>query len=198
MDLPPELKAPSLPELSFDDLADHEREHGTAFADAMMLLHKSSYDFSSSVGLFDFAAKPPNTDLKGQWCFIAARNGAAALKAYSVALAHAREMLARVPSWQQKVDVQELDDAHRQFSRRFPSVEKLRTHDSDHPSASSVPSQPHPRASDCLFGHTYMSTADGAQVSYDLTFENARCLSEITRSAIGSLEPIAAGQENEA
>lgn len=197
MDLPPELKAPSLPKLSLDELADHERHHGSAFADAMMLLHKSSYDFSSSVGLFDFATKPPNTDLKGQWCFIAARNGAAALKAYAAALANAREMLTRVPSWQEKVDPQELDEAHRQFSRHFPSVERMRTHDVAHPAPGNGEAQPHPRTTDCLSGHTYMSSADGSQVSYELTLEKARCLRDITRSAIDSLDPIVAKQEDE-
>lgn len=193
MDLPPELKAPSLPELSFDELADHEREIGSLFADAMLLLHKSSYDFSSSVGLFDFATKPPNTDMKGQWCFIAARNGAGALKAYASALATAREKLTVIDTWREKVDPQHLEEAHHQFRRHFPSVEKVRLHEHD-----PADTKPHPRSTDCLFGRTYMLTYDGTTVSYDLTFENARCLLDITRSAIDSLDPIVARQEDEA
>ena len=43
---------------------------------------------------------------------------------------------------------------------------------------------------DCLFGHTYMSTVEGQSVSYDLTFQNAQFLTDLTKSAYSSLEPI--------
>jgi hypothetical protein len=196
MELPPELKSPLLPELSLEHIAEHERDRGHAFFDQMRMLQRWSFDFSSSAGLFDFAVKPPTTDMKGQWCFIAARNGGLALRNYARSLEEARELLPQVACWEGKYDSQELEDVHRQFRHHFPGVEKLlHRHGSvgehsdvhDHPAAAS-----RTKTQDCLFGHTYMSTIEGQTVSYDLTFQNAQFLSELTRSAYSSLEPLCA------
>jgi len=194
MDLPPELKSPLLPDLSLEQIPEHERDCGNAFFEHMRMLQRWSFDFSSSAGLFDFATKPPATDMKGQWGFIAARNGGLALRNYARSLEAARELLPSVSCWQDAFDSQELDDVHRQFRNRFPGVEKLlHRHGSvgshaeaaNHSEAAS-----RTRKQDCLFGHTYMSTIDGQTVSYDLTFQNAQFLSDLTRSAYASMEPL--------
>ena len=83
MELPPELKPPLLPELSLEHIAEHERDCGHAFFENMRMLQRWSFDFSSSASLFDFAVKPPTTDVRVQWCFIAARNGGLALRNYA-------------------------------------------------------------------------------------------------------------------
>lgn len=194
MELPPELKSPLLPELSLEHVAEHERDCGHAFFEQMRMLQRWSFDFSSSAGLFDFAVKPPTTDMKGQWCFIAARNGGLALRNYAQSLEVARELLPQVACWGEKYDGRELDDVHRQFRSRFPGVEKLlhrhgavgAHHEAEdyHAAASRTKTQ------DCLFGHTYMSTIEGQTVTYDLTFQNAQFLSDLTKSAYSSLEPL--------
>jgi hypothetical protein len=194
MELPPELKSPLLPELSLEHIAEHERDCGHAFFEQMRMLQRWSFDFSSSAGLFDFAVKPPNTDMKGQWCFIAARNGGLALRNYARSLEAARELLPQVSCWGDRYDGQELDDVHHQFRNHFPGVEKLlHRHGTigshgpveDHHEAAS-----RTKTQDCLFGHTYMSTVDGRTVSYDLTFQNAQFLTDLTKSAYSSLEPL--------
>ena len=187
MELPPELKSPLLPDLSVDELAEHERSSGQSFFDNMLMLQRWSFDFSSSAGLFDWASKPPATDMKGQWCFIAARNGALALRHYSESLAGARESLGLVSSWQEVIEDELLVEVQEHFGKRFPGVEKMRTtlctmSDSDAAS--------HGKVQDCLFGHNYMSTANGKTVSYDLTFQNAQFLSELTRRAYDALQPL--------
>ena len=191
MELPPELKSPLLPDLPVDELGADERSSGQSFFDNMLMLQRWSFDFSSSTGLFDWASKPPATDMKGQWCFIAARNGALALRHYSESLAAARESLGGVTSWREAVEADLLADVQEHFGKRFPGVEKMRTtlctlSDSDAAS--------HGKVQDCLFGHNYMSTANGKTVSYDLTFQNAQFLSELTRKAYGCLQPLYAEQ----
>ena len=191
MELPPELKSPLLPDLSVDELADHERESGQSFFDNMLMLQRWSFDFSSSAGLFDWASKPPATDMKGQWCFIAARNGALALRHYSESLAAARETLGQVSRWQEAVEDSILADVQQQFGKRFPGVEKMRTTlctMSDSEAAS------HGKVNDCLFGHNYMSTSEGRTVAYDLTFQNAAFLTDLTKKAYESLKPLYAEQ----
>ena len=192
MELPPELKSPLLPDLSVDELADHERSSGQSFFDNMLMLQRWSFDFSSSAGLFDWASKPPATDMKGQWCFIAARNGALALRHFGESLAAARESLVRVSRWQEAVEADLLDDVQNEFRKRFPGVEKLRTtlctlSDSD--------AEAHGKVNDCLFGHNYMSTANGRTVAYDLTFQNAAFLTDLTKKAYESLQPLYAEQD---
>src|SRR5690349_4331280 len=115
MELPPELKSPLLPNLSVDELAEPERSSGQSFFDNMLMLQRWSFDFSSSAGLFDWASKPPTTDMKGQWCFIAARNGALALRHYSESLAAARESLQQVSRWHQAIEDEILADVQREF-----------------------------------------------------------------------------------
>ena len=191
MELPPELKSPLLPELSLEQVSEHERECGRAFFEHMRMLQRWSFDFSSSAGLFDFAVKPPSTDMKGQWCFIAARNGGLALRNYAAALEAAQRLLPEMASWESRFDSRELDDVHRQFRNRFPGVEKLlHRHGSVGPHPDAEDKSERTKTQDCLFGHTYMSTIDGQTVSYDLTFQNAQFLSELTKSAYSSLEPL--------
>ena len=194
MELPPELKSPLLPDLNLEQLPEHERECGHAFLEQMRMLQRWSFDFSSSAGLFDFATKPPTTDMKGQWCFIAARNGGLALRNYARSLEAARKLLPSVTCWEGAYDSQDLDEVHRQFRNHFPGVEKLlhrhgsvgdQGHSADHPEAVS-----RTKKQDCLFGHTYVSTVDGQTVTYDLTFPNAQFLSNLTKSAYSSLEPL--------
>jgi hypothetical protein len=191
MELPPELKSPLLPDLSVDELDDNERSSGQSFFDNMLMLQRWSFDFSSSAGLFDWASKPPNTDMKGHWCFIAARNGALALRHYSESLAAARESLGQVSRWQEAIEDAILADVQQEFGKRFPGVEKMRTTLctlSDSEAAS------HGKVSDCLFGHNYMSTANGRTVAYDLTFQNAAFLTDLTKKAYESLQPLYAEQ----
>ena len=69
MELPPELKSPLLPDLSVDELEDHERASGQSFFDNMLMLQRWSFDFSSSAGLFDWASKPPATCQTASTCF---------------------------------------------------------------------------------------------------------------------------------
>ena len=191
MELPPELKSPLLPDLSVDELADDERSSGQSFFDNMLMLQRWSFDFSSSAGLFDWASKPPATDMKGQWCFIAARNGALALRHYSESLSAAREILGHVSRWHEAVEDAILADVQHEFAKRFPGVEKMRTTlctMSDSEAAS------HGKVNDCLFGHNYMSTANGKTVAYDLTFQNAAFLTDLTKKAYESLQPLYAEQ----
>ena len=194
MELPPELKSPLLPELDLGQIPEHERDCGHAFFEQMRMLQRWSFDFSSSAGLFEFATKPPTTDMKSQWSFIAARNGGLALRNYARSLEAARELLPSVSCWESAYDSHELDDVHRQFRNRFPGVEKLlhrhgavgeHGEAADHPEAVS-----RAKKHDCLFGHTYVSTVDGQTVSYDLTFQNAQFLTGLTQSAYSALEPI--------
>ena len=194
MELPPELKSPLLPELSLEHVAEHERDCGHAFFEHMRMLQRWSFDFSSSASLFDFAVKPPSTDVRGQWCFIAARNGGLALRNYARSLESARELLPQVTCWEEKFDNRDLDAVHHQFRNRFPGVEKLLHrhgsigphHEVDNHAAVASLTKKH----DCLFGHTYMSTVEGQTVSFDLTFQNAQFLTDLTKSAYSSLEPI--------
>ena len=191
MELPPELKSPLLPDLSVDELAEHERSAGQSFFENMLMLQRWSFDFSSSAGLFDWAATPPATDMKGQWCFIAARNGALALRHYSESLATARDSLGQVSRWQEAIEDAILADVQHEFGKRFPGVEKMRTTIctmSDSEAAS------HGKVNDCLFGHNYMSTANGRTVAYDLTFQNAAFLTELTKKAYEILQPLYAEQ----
>ena len=174
-------------------IAEHERDCGHAFFEHMRMR-------SAGVRLlvvrkpFDFAVKPPTTDVRGQWCFIAARNGGLALRNYARSLETARELLPQVACWEEKFDSRDLDDFHRQFRNRFPGVEKLLHrhgsvcphHEIDNHEAVASLTKKH----DCLFGHTYMSTVEGQTVSFDLTFQNAQFLTDLTKSAYSSLEPI--------
>jgi hypothetical protein len=193
MELPPELKPPLLPEPQLEHVADHERDCGHAFFEQMRMLQRWSFDFSSSAGLFDFAVKPPTTDMRSQWCFIAARNGGLALRNYARSLGTARDLLPQITCWGERYDGQELDDVHRKFRSRFPGVEKLlHRHGTVGPHDQAIDERAalRTRTQDCLFGHTYMSTVDGHTVSYDLTFQNAQFLSDLTRSAYSTLEPL--------
>lgn len=196
MELPPELKSPLLPQLDVEQIPEHERDCGHAFFEHMRMLQRWSFDFSSSAGLFDFATKPPTTDMKSQWCFIAARNGGLALRNYARSLEAARELLPSVSCWETAYDRKELDDVHRQFRNHFPGVEKLlHRHGSvgaHGESANHSEAASRTKKQDCLFGHTYMSTIDGQTVSYDLTFQNAQFLSDLTKSAYSGLGPILA------
>ena len=207
MQLIPELALPYPPILQIKGASDDDKKIVESIRKNFDGMRSASRRLSASVALYNFCTNKPDETLR-EWLFIAAREGAFALRDFSEMLSAVRSLVGRCDAIKLAVDTGALKADQALFQASFPRVEKLR-HSVAHPEfyanpdvkmSSDAAASFHgvqvdagatPQAS-TMYG-TFASSINGITVQYDVNTETALIVARIALSVFSNfatLDPL--------
>ena len=202
IELKPEFQQISPPRIPTYETPD-EADIINSISNNLRDMSTACHSLVCAVSLFETLIAEQSGEVRNQWSFMAARDGAMSIRNYATALAVIRGLVGRAPTLAKKTDSLLLKRLENEFNEYFPFAHKMR-HAVAHPELFSNPEKKMGvtgdfqafgiRAINCgevavrsgLYNSTFNSTFEGAFVHYDLTAATCSIVINITKKAFSA------------